>query len=91
MVGNFAFKNELGGEHFPMRMIYLNRNNPGGRFRAELFRRAAELFHLLYYKVYFSRIAARLPLRWRGGLWKTWIRSCGDLRGACKASKLNAD
>lgn len=85
MQGKYGYKQELGGECRMQRLAVLSRRGFGRRIRLELFGGAAKLLHLLYYKVYFCRLAMRLPLRRRRGLSEYWIRACGELRGALKA------
>lgn len=76
MRGKSDYKSQQGGECYPLRMIVLERNGIQSRVRIGLFRRAAKLLHLLYYKIYFYRLSEKLPPRWRGPMWRSWIRAC---------------
>lgn len=89
MRGKYEYKCHLGGEYFPLQMLALNRTDLPSRLRIGAFDAAARFFHFAYYKLYYCRLAARLPLRWRGGLWKTWVRACGNLRGCLKSSDVS--
>ncbi len=44
------------------------------RLRASLFASLSRLLHLCYYRIWFSRLAPRLPFK-RRPLWKLWIRT----------------
>lgn len=89
MRGKYEYKSQQGGEYFPLRILYLNQKGLANQIRIHLFQWTAWLFHTVYYKIYFCRLASKLPPRWRGGLWKSWIRACGDLRSALRPSKLS--
>jgi CelD/BcsL family acetyltransferase involved in cellulose biosynthesis len=74
MRAKYDYKLRLGGKLFPMRDIYISRKQPFSLARVHVFRLLSKLLHLCYYKIWFIRIAQRLPLR-RGCLWRIWIRS----------------
>ena len=65
---------DLGGKLFPMRDIYVFQKRMLSRARVYAFRLLSRLLNFFYYKVWFMRIAPRLPLR-RRPLWRIWIRS----------------
>jgi hypothetical protein len=44
------------------------------RAKTRLLNRWSDLLHLLYYRIWFSRIAPHLPLP-RRPLWRIWMRS----------------
>ncbi len=74
MRAKYDYKMRLGGKLFPMRDIYVKHKRVTSRVRVRIFRLFAKLLHLCYYKIWFTRIAPRLPFP-RGPLWKIWIRS----------------
>lgn len=73
-IGRYEYKCRLGAREYPLRSILIAANRPSSRLRAELFCRLADALHLLYYRLWFHRLAPRLPLP-RRPLWRTWIRS----------------
>lgn len=76
MQGRYEYKCQLGGQQYPLRQVYLNREGMRSRIRIRLFKWTAALFHLVYYKIYYYRLAVLLPIRWRKELRRSWIRSC---------------
>jgi CelD/BcsL family acetyltransferase involved in cellulose biosynthesis len=74
MQGKYKHKLEMGGELFPTRSLYIISKKPTIIVRAKLFRLFAYFLNLFYYRIWYSRIAPRLPLK-RRGLWKIWIRT----------------
>lgn len=87
MQGKYGYKCQQGGEYFPLRYIFLDRKGIRSRMRVWLFNRAAWLLHLFYYKIYFCRLAVKLPRKWRRELRPGWIRTCSELRGSLKPSE----
>ena len=72
--GHYAYKLHHGGKEWPMRTVQVTRNGAAAATRIRLFKAAARLLHLAYYKVLFLRLAPRCrPLR--RPLWPVWIRS----------------
>ncbi len=90
MQGRYDHKSELEGRCLPQRLLVLEGRGAGRRIRIGLFRLAAELVHLLYYKLYFCRLATHLSTRRRRGLREGWIRACGELRGTVKAEHFDS-
>jgi len=74
MRGKYKHKLEMGGELFPTRSLYVISKKPTIIVRVKLFRLFAYLLNLSYYRIWYNRIAPKLPLK-RKGLWKIWIRS----------------
>lgn len=74
MRAKYDYKMRLGGKLFPMRDIYVFQKKILSRARVLMFRLFSKLLHLCYYKIWFMRIAPRLPFR-RRPLWRLWIRS----------------
>jgi Acetyltransferase (GNAT) domain len=72
--GHYDYKVKLGGVEHNLYSILVVKNCLITRLRALLFCKAADLLHLLYYKIWFSRLAPKLPFR-RRPLWKLWIRT----------------
>lgn len=72
--GHYEYKLRLGGTQYPLTSLLIARNTPLSRSRSALLRSAADLLHLFYYRIWFSRLAPRLPFR-RRPLWKSWIRT----------------
>ena len=73
-IGQYEYKVQLGAEEYSTRSIVLLRNRPGARLRYRLFRYEADLLNILYHKIWYSRLAMKLPLK-KGTLWPIWIRS----------------
>ncbi|MBW2647181.1 MAG: GNAT family N-acetyltransferase, partial [Deltaproteobacteria bacterium] len=74
MRAKYEYKMRLGGKLFPMRDIYVFQKRILSRVRVYMFRFLSKLLHFCYYKIWFMRIAPRLPFR-RRPLWRRWIRS----------------
>lgn len=74
MRAKYDYKMRLGGKLFPMRDIYVFQKRILSRSLVYMFRLLSRLLHLCYYKMWFMRIAPKLPLR-RRPLWRKWIRS----------------
>lgn len=77
MRGSYDYKVEMGGEYYPMRLIFLDRRGLGSAVRLGLFRAAARVFNFLYRRIWYYHLAVRLPIHRRKGLWRSWIRACG--------------
>ncbi len=74
MRGRYKHKLEVGGELRPMQNLYVIPNTLAKVIRIKAFLFLAYLLNLLYFRIWFLKIAPRLPLR-RKGLWKIWIRT----------------
>lgn len=72
--GHYDYKVKLGGEEHPLYTLMLVRKQLFCRWRAFLFSRVSGLLHLCYYRVWFNRLASKLPFK-RRPLWKLWIRT----------------
>lgn len=72
--GMYEYKLRLGGKALGLQSITLIRQGGGSALKVRLARLLARMLDLLYYRIWFSRIAPKLPLP-RRGLWKVWIRS----------------
>ena len=74
MRGKYKHKLEMGGTLLPTRNLYVIPKKPTTVMRIRLFRLFAHLLNFCYYRIWYSRVAPRLPLK-RRGLWKIWIRT----------------
>ncbi len=74
MRAKYDYKMRLGGKLFSMRDIYIFRRQPLRLARVRIFKLLSRLLHLCYYKIWYIKIAPRLPLR-RHALWRIWIRT----------------
>ena len=72
--GRYEHKLRLGGKLFPIRNLYIIPEKTSTIIRVAVFRTLAIMLDLFYYKIWFSRIAPRLPLK-RNALWQAWIRT----------------
>lgn len=72
--GMYEYKLRLGGKVTALQSITLFRRNKRSQMKVGLARVFARWLDLLYYRIWFSRIAPKLPLP-RRGLWRLWIRS----------------
>jgi CelD/BcsL family acetyltransferase involved in cellulose biosynthesis len=76
MQGIYKHKLEMGGELVDVQNLWVICRQPVRRLRVRLFRWLAYLWNLVYFRVWYQKVACRLPLR-RKGLRSSWIRSCG--------------
>ena len=74
MGAKYEHKLRLGGKLFPMKDMYVVRKRPLCLARVRVFRLLSKLLHLGYCRIWYMRIAPKLPLR-RRPLWRIWIRS----------------
>ena len=74
MESRYEYKMKLGGKLFPLNNIYVVRKPVLCRARVRLFRFFARVLHLCYCRIWYMRLAPRLPLR-RRPFWRIWIRS----------------
>jgi CelD/BcsL family acetyltransferase involved in cellulose biosynthesis len=72
--GHYDHKLKLGGVEYPVISFIAGKNNLGSIIRIRLFCFFSRLINLLYYRIWFNRIAPKLPLK-RRPLWKLWIRT----------------
>ena len=72
--GHYPYKTEMGGRESDLRSIVVVSARVRTKVRQRLFTILAGALDLLYYRLYFARIAPKLPWR-QGPLWRCWIRS----------------
>lgn len=95
MESRYEHKRRLGGQLLPMTDIFIVPRRFMCLARARVFGLLSTLLHLSYCRVWYMRIAPKLPLR-RRPLWQSWIRSAAFCRymqfiaaaGACAAAFL---
>jgi len=74
MRGKYKYKQELGGQLFPIKNIYIHPNKLATQIRIRSFRSLSWMFNTCYSKIWRARIAPRIG--WKlGPFWKLWIRS----------------
>ena len=71
LCGKYAHKQHLGGKMLPVHNLFVYSGKLNSRFRNFLFYVLAWLLCTCYYKIWFYRVAPRLPFR-RRPLWKIW-------------------
>lgn len=74
MRGKYDYKLKLGGELFTIKTIYITRKSSINKLRINVFNKSAKLLNLLYYRIWFLRLAHKFPFK-RSPLWKIWIRA----------------
>ena len=74
MRGFYEYKRLLGAEMAPQSSIVAVRGGTMPLLRYKMMRLAAWALDVAYYRVYFSRLASKLP-RTPAPLWRSWIRS----------------
>jgi CelD/BcsL family acetyltransferase involved in cellulose biosynthesis len=72
--GHYDYKIHFGGKEADTRSYLALANRPLVYSRFKLFAFFSNLLDLAYYRIWFKRLAPRLPLPSRP-LWRTWIRS----------------
>ncbi|NTU73057.1 GNAT family N-acetyltransferase [Candidatus Roizmanbacteria bacterium] len=72
--GHYDYKIKLGGTEYPLYTFLLTRTQRSCRWRAFLFLKLSSVLHFFYYRVWFNRLAPKLPFK-RKPLWKLWIRT----------------
>lgn len=72
--GRYEYKEKLNGRTLPVHSIALRRTAPTSRVRARLALVWGDLLNLLYYRVWYLRVAPRIGIL-RRPLWRSWIRS----------------
>lgn len=75
--GQYDYKSSLKGETRVMHRFLMARNSTRGRIGASLLRRYANTLDVVYYRVWYNRIAPKLRRAGLnpGPLWQSWIRS----------------
>ncbi len=74
MRGMYDYKLRLGGTVLQLQSVAAIHEGLMSRLRVRTTRCNARLLDLFYYRIWFGRLAARLPY-WQRPLWRTWIRS----------------
>jgi len=72
--GHYDYKLRSGGHEEPVATMVVSRSLLVSRIRVCLFCVLSHLLNLMYYKIWFCRVAAKLPFK-RYPLWQLWIRS----------------
>jgi len=72
--GQYPYKVKLGGEIHTLHTLLVIRRSLLCQWRAAVFMRLAFLLDLFYYRLWFCRIAPKLPFK-RRPLWNLWIRT----------------
>lgn len=73
-IGHYEYKVKLGGKEYPLYSIMLVRNTIFCRLRVHIFKQLSRALNYFYYRVWFHRVAPKLPFK-RRHLWKLWIKS----------------
>lgn len=76
MRGKYEYKLRLGGKLLPLRSIYIFQKKSFALSRVFLFRILSRFLDLCYYKIWYCRVAPRLPIKHRP-LWRIWMRTNG--------------
>lgn len=72
--GHYDYKLDLGGQESSLLSLFVVRKNWAAQLRSKLFLQLSKFLHLTYYRIWFLRLAPRLPLP-RRHLNKTWIQT----------------
>ncbi len=75
MRGRYEYKLRHGGQLFNTRKLFVKKKGFWRSLRINLFLLLSRALHLLYYRIWFTRLAPRCPFKRRRSLWKCWIRS----------------
>lgn len=76
--GDYDYKLSYGGQSVPVWQVLLYPDTPRGRGRLKLLLGWSYLLNLLYYRIWFKKLAPRLQRRFGRRprpLWRSWIRS----------------
>jgi hypothetical protein len=76
MRGRYDYKLRLGGKLFPLARLHIVRKGIFRSIRLRMFKIICQILDLLYYKVWYCRLAPKLPFNY-GPLWSLWIRING--------------
>ena len=74
MRGRYEYKIRMGGMLVPIHAVLILRRDLFGNLRVRMFKCLSWLLNICYYKIWFSRIASKLPWH-RRPLWNLWIRT----------------
>lgn len=72
--GHYDYKVQLGAVEYPVGSLLISSNRVSSRLRCRGLALLSRSLHLLYYRIWFGRLAPKLPLP-RRSLWKSWIRT----------------
>ncbi|MCK4627499.1 MAG: GNAT family N-acetyltransferase [Sedimentisphaerales bacterium] len=72
--GKYEHKLRMGGKMFPINNIFISSRRFWPSIRIRVFYGSAWLLNMLYYNIWYRRIAPRLPFK-RRPLWRIWLRS----------------
>ena len=81
MRGIYEYKLKLGGRLSPLTRVRLSRNGLWQSFRVILFTFFCKFVDILYYRIWYCRVAPKLPIS-HGPLWSWWIRTNGIYKGS---------
>jgi CelD/BcsL family acetyltransferase involved in cellulose biosynthesis len=71
--GRYAYKDQLNANSVPLHSLSVARRGVASSVRARVALALGDVLHVVYYKVWYVRVAPRLPLA-RRPLWRSWIR-----------------
>ena len=72
--GHYDYKISSGGEEFALRRLIVTRSSMFARRKTQLFLLWSDLINLIYYRIWFLRIAPKIGF-FKFPLWRTWIRT----------------
>lgn len=72
--GHYDYKVQLSAREYPLGSLLISSTRVGSRLRCRCLVLVSRLLHLLYYRIWFGRIAPKLPLP-RRSLWRSWIKT----------------
>jgi len=72
--GHYSHKLHLGGKEIPLAALLISKKSTYSILRTHLFYFCSRMLHLFYYRIWFNRLAPKLPFK-RKPLWKLWIRT----------------
>lgn len=73
--GHYDYKLKLGANEYQLQSILVGKNSFRQRVKAKIFLWLSKFLHIVYYKIWFCRLAPKLPSIFRRPLWKIWIRT----------------
>jgi CelD/BcsL family acetyltransferase involved in cellulose biosynthesis len=74
MRGKYEHKLRLGGKLFRLKNIFICSRKRSVLMRIYIFRALARFLNLCYYRIWFNKLAPKLPFK-RKPLWSIWIRT----------------
>ena len=72
--GHYDYKVRHGGVELPLRRLVVTRTSALSYWKARSALAWSDLLHLLYYRIWFLKLAWRVP-QLQSSLWRTWIRT----------------